>query len=320
MTLRSLTLFHFSTSPLLHFVLTLSFVPAATVQFTAGIDLVEVYATVTDREGRPVAGLERADFRVLEDGQPREVTVFAAGDFPLAVAVAIDRSWSMAGRPLALAHSAALRFLEGLRPSDRSMVLVIGGETTVLAPLSTDRAAQLAAVAGLEPWGTTRLYDTILDGLDAIAPGDGRRALVMLSDGDERYSVATAADVAARARTAGVLIYPVAVGRTRPPLFAGIAALSGGRSFHATDPAALGEILVQITQELRHQYLLGYVPARAASPAAEWRSIHVEVNRPGVRVRARQGYLYRPSSRASSRQASPSSNVAARRRFSPQYP
>src|SRR5215471_10990417 len=130
-------------------------------QFASGVNVVEVYAAVVDQAGNPVTGLTRADFTVLEDGAPQSLSAFAEADFPLAVTVAIDRSFSMAprrgrGSPPALGTAAAARtFVGDLRPQDQAMVIAIGSEVETIAPLSTDRAAQLQAIAGLAPWGTT---------------------------------------------------------------------------------------------------------------------------------------------------------------------
>ena len=96
----------------------------------------------------PVAGLTRADFEVLEDGQRREIAAFAAGEFPLTLALGVDRSLSMSGEPLRLAKQASRAFLSSLGPLDRSMVVAIGNEAEVIAPLSTDRDAQLRAIDG----------------------------------------------------------------------------------------------------------------------------------------------------------------------------
>src|SRR5688500_13965629 len=92
----------------------------ALAQFSSGVNLVEVYATVTDSRGDSVPNLTRADFEVLEDGQPQTISTFAAGEFPVSVALALDRSFSMAGEPLAMAKSAARVFLSDLRAADRS--------------------------------------------------------------------------------------------------------------------------------------------------------------------------------------------------------
>jgi Ca-activated chloride channel family protein len=261
-------------------------------QFTSGVNVVEVYATVTDSKGAPVIGLTRESFTIRENGQAQEISTFAAGQFPLSVAVAVDRSFSMAGDRLATAQSAARIFLGDLGHDDESMIIAIGSRTEVIAPLSRDRQAQLRALATLDAFGTTGLYDAIVAAIDAIQPARGRRALVLLSDGNDRYSTVTAAQALERARTSDVLMYPIAFGRTRPAPFAELATLTGGRSFHVRDARQLPETLRAIAAELRNQYLLGYAPSKPiVAGTNEWRSIAVSVQRPGASVRARDGYL-----------------------------
>lgn len=265
---------------------------AAGAQFASAVNVVEVYATVTDRGGAPVRGLQQADFVVHEDGEPQQISTFSAGEFPLSVAVALDRSFSMTGERLAIARSAARVFLGALRPEDESMIIAVGSQTEIVAPLSRDRAAQQEVLSRVDAFGTTGLHDAIIAAIDAIQPARGRRALVLLSDGSDRYSTASAAEALGRARSSDVLVYPVAIGRTRAPLFAELATLTGGRSYHLEDPRRLPEALRAIAEELRHQYLIGYSPLKPiASGTGEWRSIDVSVRRPGVTVRARDGYL-----------------------------
>jgi len=261
-------------------------------QFSTGVQLVEVYATVTDANGGPVTGLKREDFELQEDGEAQEVSAFAAGEFPLTVVLGIDRSWSMAGEPLRLAKAAAQTFLRQLRPSDRSMAVAIGNEAQVIAPLSNDHAQQQRAIDALDPWSTTSLHDAIISILDRLEEEPGRLAVVVFSDGVDRYSVAPASQVVERARQSQALIYPITLARDRPPLAAELAVVSGGRSFLIRDARALDETFATIARELRYQYLLGYTPARPGhSGAREWRSIRVRVKgRNDVRVRARDGY------------------------------
>ncbi len=265
----------------------------ARAQFASGVTLVEVYVTVSDAGG-PVGNLDKRDFEVLEDGVPQNIATFARGDFPLSVAIAIDRSWSMAGERLALAKSAARAFLEQLRPTDRSMLIAVASDTEVVAPFSADRGPALNALDRLTPWSTSGLYDALIACVDLIQPASGRRALILLSDGVDRYSQATPSAALEHARERDVLVYPIAFGRLRPPLFAELATQTGGQSFLLRDPKGLQKTFSTIADELRHQYLLGYTPSRpidSARPA--WRSIQVKVNRAGLRVRARDGYLAR---------------------------
>ena len=261
-------------------------------QFTSGVNVVEVYASVTDDRGEPVRGLTKEDFELREDGELQDISTFTAGDFPLSVAIAIDRSFSMAGDRLTLAKSAARVFLGELRPGDESMILAIGSEVEALTPLSPNRPAQFEALSRLDSFGTTGLHDAIVAAIGEVQGARGRRALVLLSDGDDRYSRATAEQALARARGSDVMIFPVALGRERPRLFAELATLTGGRSHHVRDPKLLTGTLRAIARELKQQYLLGYTPTRAlVAGENQWRSIDVRVKEPGRQVRARDGYL-----------------------------
>jgi Ca-activated chloride channel homolog len=266
----------------------------APAQFASSVNLVEVYTSVLDRSGEPVRGLVRDDFEILEDGVPQKIAAFTAGDFPLTVALALDRSFSMAGRPLATVKGATREFLGALRPADQAVVIGIGSQVMVLAHARTSRPEQLAAVEGLTAWGTTALHDAIIAAIESIDGASGRRALLILSDGDDRYSEASAVEAVARARSSNVMVYPVALGKDRPALFAELSTLTGGQSFHARDLAGLNQILNRVALQLREQYLLGYSPSRPAEKGSnEWRSISVRVRKPGLSVRARDGYYTR---------------------------
>jgi Ca-activated chloride channel family protein len=271
--------------------LSLALTLVAEAQFRSGVNVVEVYATVTDARGMPVGNLAKEDFVVREDGEVQQISTFAAGEFPLSAAVALDRSFSMAGERLATATSAARSFLGGLREDDESMLIAIGSRTEVLVPLSRDRAPQYSALASLDAFGSTALYDAIIASIAAVQPARGRRALVLLSDGSDRYSEASSTDALERARASDVLIYPIAIGRDRPAVFAELATLTGGRSVHLKDTRRLPETLRSIVLELRSQYLIGYTPEVPLTPGSrEWRSISVSVEKRGLTVRARDGY------------------------------
>src|SRR5689334_12997434 len=217
--------------------------PPVEAQFASGVQLVEVYVSVTDREGHPITGLTKRDFTVFENEQPQDITVFTAGEAGLSVAVALDHSFSMAGEPLDTMKRATDTFLDALKPMDRAMLIGIGSTVDVLAPLSTDRAEQHHAVQILDAFGSTSLRDAIVSAIDRIEPAPGRRALVLLSDGVDRYSQVTEANVIDRARRADVLAYPIAIasgkgakGRTSSTLFVDLAVVTGGHSAQVTDP------------------------------------------------------------------------------------
>jgi len=262
----------------------------AYAQFASGVSVVEVYASVVDLRGEPVTNLDQSDFIVTENGAQQQIAVFTPGNFPLSVAIGVDRSFSMAGANLAAAKSGARLFLAELRPEDEASVLAIGSQVETVAPLSRDRAAQLNAVDKLDAFGTTGLYDSVSKAIQIMQTAKGRRALVLLSDGNDRYSRSTPDAALALARKSDVMVYPIALGSQTSPFFLQIASMTGGRAFQLRDPARLGPTLRVIARELRFQYLLGYTPK--TSPAAgEWRRLRVTVRRMGMTVRAREGYF-----------------------------
>lgn len=266
----------------------------APAQFASGVSLVEVYATVTDARGEPVTGLTAADFQVREDGVRQTVTAFAAGEFPLSIVIALDRSFSMAGARLELAKRAAAAFIAALRPEDEVGVLAIGSEVETITPPRPAREAAQTRWAAIDAWGTTPLYDATRQSIDVVQTRKGRRALLIISDGADRGSDTNATDLIAYARRADVMIYPVAVGKDRAPALAELATVSGGRLIGVADPKQLEGALAGLARELRRQYLLGYAPARGSVDQSGWHSIDVTVERPGasaLRVRARDGYV-----------------------------
>jgi Ca-activated chloride channel family protein len=265
--------------------------PLAT--FSSQAQLVEVYATVTDQNGELVTGLKRSDFQVYENNRMQAIDQFAFGEFPLTVALGVDRSWSMAGKPLELAKQASKSFLNQLKTGDRSMVVAISSTADVVAPLSADRFNQARLITALDPWSTTALRDAIIASLDRLEAEPGRQALVLFSDGNDRYSAAGESEVIARARRSNALIYPITIGKQRPSFLPELAVLTGGRSFVLKDAIELERTLSTIARELRYQYLLGYAPSDQIVPGThEWRSIRVALsaNHAGLRVRARDGY------------------------------
>jgi VWFA-related protein len=268
--------------------------PRVGAQFATGVQLVEIYATVTRADGSAVTGLKASDFEVLEDGTAQPISVFVAGEFPVTVALGVDRSFSMAGQPLRLAMRASQAFLRALKPKDRSMVWAISDGAEVIAPLDAPRDEQLLALAKLTPWSTTALHDSVIAALERLEPEPGRQALVLFTDGSDRYSRASVADVLERVRRSNALVYGIGVGKTRAPILAEMAAVSGGRSLQVGNPEALEPALAAVARELEHQYLLGYAPPPGRSGSdASWRSITVRLTHSpaGARVRARDGYV-----------------------------
>ena len=261
----------------------------AWAQFAATTELVEVYVTVLDDRGQPVQGLRREQFTVQDDAVSRPIAAFTEGEFPLTVAVAVDRSWSMAGQRLDAARFGALTFIDALRETDQVMALAIGSRVEPIGALGTARAQLKSGVRRLDPWGTSPLGDGVTQAIEAIAAGRGRRALALWTDGEERYSDQERDVVLDKVRRADVLVFPIGIGRRIAPLLTELASLSGGRALLARDRDQAEQAARTIANELRHQYLLGFTPAEGARSG--WHPLTVTVSRPGATVRARSGYF-----------------------------
>jgi Ca-activated chloride channel family protein len=261
---------------------------AGATQFATTTEVVEVYATVTDAKGEPVSGLPAGAFTVLEDGVAQPITVFTTGEGPLTVAVALDRSFSMTARGLDTARAGAVRLVDQLRPTDRLLLLAIGGTVDRLAGFDATRPAARRAIERVTLWGSSPIGDVVARALEAVGSEGGRRAVVVWSDGLEREAQRSRQDVLEQVRQSDALVYPVATAATSSPLLAQLAAVSGGRLFQARDRDAAREAADAMARELRHQYVLGYAPPAGT---AGWRRLEVRVDRPQLRVRARQGYV-----------------------------
>jgi VWFA-related protein len=256
------------------------------------VDVVQVTAIVSDRDGRFVHGLKPSDFTVYEDDRRTPITHFAAENIPLELVTAIDISSSMTGA-LPGVKDAAKRFLGGLRPLDQVTVLGFNENVFTLARRTTDPGARDRAVDRMAPWGGTALYDVILRAVDVLGRQAGRRSIVLFTDGDDQSSHASLDAAIARAESSDATIYAIGQGRAvsapqLQKLLRRLAAVSGGLSFFSDDEASLDMTFAQILEDLRSQYLLTFVPAATARDGS-WHRIRVEVAG-GHQVRARQGY------------------------------
>ena len=200
------------------------------------------------------------------------------------------------------------------------MVLAIGSEIETITPPVPAREAASTRWEAIDAWGTTPLYDATMQALDAIQTRQGRRALVLISDGADQGSATTAAELIAHARESAVLVYPVAIGGTRPPLFGELANVTGGRTFlrrrseapRGAAGDARARTAVSVPARIQPDAAASEEAGRAAAP--EWRSIEVTVSKPDVRVRARDGYFARVSI---ARHASRHSSVRSQPPFQP---
>src|SRR5215213_1099962 len=263
-------------------------------------DLVVLNITVTDKAGQYVKGLKASDFKVYEDGvevQTNIIVSFSLQESPYAAVVLLDSSGSMEAR-FSLARSAAIRFLDGLRPEDVAAVYRFDSKVERVQEFSGGR--DLAPMAyTIRAKGMTTLNDAIVEASKTLAERpEVRKAIVVLSDGIDTFSKASGDKAVESALAVGASIYGVdmssleVAGTSRRQSAAslkGLAEKTGGRFIATPGGPALRDAFTGIADELGHQYTISYRPANRKRDG-KWRALEVKVNREDLTVRTRKGY------------------------------
>jgi Ca-activated chloride channel family protein len=259
---------------------------------TVDVDVVQVTVNVMDDRGHYVRGLPKSAFHVAEDGRPQAISHFYSEDVPLDLVVAVDISQSMM-QAMPTSKLAVSKFLRAVPSRDRVTLLGFNDDVFTLTRKTTDSAERMRAVDGLAVWGSTVLYDVIVQGAEMLGPQTGRKALVVITDGDDQGSHVTLAEVEQRLQASDVALYMIGQGRgvTSEPLKRLMDRLSrptGGRAFFTDRIDELGRAFNELIEELSNQYVLGYQPTNSARDNT-WHDIKVDVDG-HRRIRARQGY------------------------------
>jgi len=260
------------------------------------VRMVELFTSALDRRGRPVDDLGRDDFAVREEGEPQELRRFErVRDLPIWAGLLLDRSNSMAEEIREVTAGALAFFEQVLTPKDRAAVLTFNHEPELLVRFTADPEVLAGGVAGIRAEGGTALYDSLIYALYYFSGINGKRALLVISDGEDegsRYGFDDALDYACRT---GVAIYTIGLGlpardaQIRMQLQR-LATETGGRSFLISRASDLERVYESIEEELRTQYLLAYQSTYGGTDTA-FREVEVEVNRPGVRASTIRGYF-----------------------------
>jgi Ca-activated chloride channel homolog len=180
--------------------------------FRSGVELINITATVTDRAGRFVPALERADFRVFEDDRPVEVTNFAVDRVPVSLGIVLDTSESMAGDKMDHARAAIERFLDRLEPGDEVFLWGFASDVHVLQEWTTNRDAARASLQRIRPTGATAMYDAVARAVRTAENGRNRKnAVLLISDGNDTTSRSDVRDVLRVVRETDVLVYAVGI-------------------------------------------------------------------------------------------------------------
>jgi VWFA-related protein len=182
------------------------------IYFRSGVDLVNIVATVTDRAGRFVSGLTQQDFAVYEDDRAVDVSLFSAGRVPVSLGFVLDTSESMAGKKIVHACGAIERFLDQLGPDDEVFLYSFAGRISLVQDWTRDREAVREGLQRIAAEGGTAMYDAVMEAVPMAQSGRNRKkAVVLISDGNDTASRADIDDVRQVVRATEVLIYAVGI-------------------------------------------------------------------------------------------------------------
>jgi len=271
--------------------------------FKVDVKLVNVFVTVTDEHGAPIAGLKKENFDLMEDETGQKIAVFdKESALPLSIALAVDTSLSTR-KDLPLELASAKRFAHAiLRPVDALSLFQFSETVEEVTPFTADLNRIDRAINQVRPGSATALYDALYLGSNALNRRQGRKVMVVITDGGDTVSSVDYKEAVRAAQEAEVILYSIIVvpieasaGRDTGGEHALIqlSADTGGRYFYATTVPQLDSAFQQISDELRMQYLLAYYPVRRLANS-DFRRIQVTVS--GVpegtkfRVRNRTGY------------------------------
>ncbi len=265
--------------------------------FRTSVEMVSMAAVVRDGRGRVVPSLSREDFVVLDAGSRRIIVDLRADmSAPLSVALLVDSSGSMrVGYTLDAARSVARDFLNVLDPRrDEAALFTFDRRLLELVDFTRDFDPIRMRLEDLDAYGTTSLYDAIADTSKRVSRfASRRRAIVVLTDGTDTSSRFAPSDVSAMASAVDVPVYVLALnaagGHGQGPL-ADLARWSGGAYLAAGHRQLALSAVRQITEELRHQYVLAFEPASSDG----WHRVEIKMRKPGLTVRSRSWYLAGP--------------------------
>ena len=265
--------------------------------FRAGTKIVSLYATVTEG-GRLVPGLAREDFEVLDDGKPQPLTVFSADVLPITVITMLDTSGSMTSN-IEVLKAAAEQFFLRLFKGDRARLGVFNDKIQIVSPLTGDRDTLIASLADVDFGNGTRLHDALAAGLNELVGVEGRKVVLVFTDGDDTASRTRFATVLDRAQVEEVMVYAIGLAgetlaygrltRTRPdPSLRKLAGETGGGYFELSRTDQLTSTFTRVALELHSQYVLGF---QQVARDGKIHKLEVRVKKPGMTARARTSYV-----------------------------
>ena len=282
-----------------------------TPTFGTGIEIINLNLSVTDAGENYVTDLEQPDFAVYEDGIKQDLSLFTHENLPISMVIMVDTSASMEEK-ISTAQQAAIRFIQTLRPVDLAQVVQFNDRATTLQGFTSDLEALEAAILATDTAGPTALHNALYIALKDLArerdPSQlRRRAVVLLSDGEDTASLVSDDQVLELAKKNEINIYAISLRPNRPQdrnrqafsqaeyLLTALARETGGRVYFPAGLNELDMVYDRIAEELRTLYSVGYISSNERRDG-KWRRIVVRVpGREGVSVRHKLGY-YAPGS------------------------
>jgi Ca-activated chloride channel homolog len=266
--------------------------------FRSGSRVVPSYVTVVDADNRLVTDLTRDDFEVYDNGRLQEITIFDNEVRPFTVVVMLDTSVSMTDRLNDL-NAGAEQFLMRLMPHDKATVGAFNDKIEFASTFTSNRDSLISALKRLDFGNMTRLYDAVHASLDELQNVEGRKVILLFTDGADFGSKLGSGKALERARDGEVMIYGIGleteffngqmVVRSKPDsILNRFANETGGGYFDLKKGANLNTAFTRVAQELRSQYLLGFSPATLDGKVHK---LDVRMKRPGLKTRSRRSYV-----------------------------
>jgi VWFA-related protein len=259
------------------------------------VQFVELYTTVVDRRGDFIEDLKLDELAVFEDGAEQQVRRFESmRDLPIRAGLVIDTSLSMLSQ-LRQVKKAAYRFFEQvLSARDRAALITFADEPRLAVRFTSDQEILAGGLAELAAEGETALYDTVIFSLHYFAGLKGKRAIIVLTDGEDSMSEYSYEEAVEFARRTGASIYVIGLGlsSSEPEVRAKLAGLTretGGELFFIESARNLGRVYETLQHDLRSQYLLAY-QSSAPSSANEYRKVEIRLKQKGLEAKSLRGY------------------------------
>jgi Ca-activated chloride channel family protein len=271
-------------------------------------DLITLTVTVTDTYGRYVSGLSQKAFSLFDDKQQQEITYFSDDDAPVSVGVIFDVSGSMSGDKIKRARDALAKFIQTSHNADEYFLIAFNSRAQLLLDKTRNGDSVLDKLTFVQTRNQTALYDACYLGVEKVQRGaHPKRALLLISDGQDNNSRYTFNEVRRLLKESDVVLYSIgilsggdagsALGMEGQGILDELSGVSGGKAFFPRSAAEMDDIFEQIALELRHQYSIGYKPKNFTNDG-KWHRVKVKVSPPRglprLYVRSKEGYYAIP--------------------------